>query len=473
MTDPLRRPTRRTLLAGAASAALLPAARAFAQDPASGGSAAPAERLVAGPTSVRLVPEGHPETAVWAYDGAVPGPVIRIRRGERLRRELVNRLDQPTTVHWHGIRLPNAMDGVPGISQPPVAPGGRFLYDFVAPDPGTYWYHPHVRSWEQVARGLAGARIVEEDEAPSVDRDEVLVLDDWRLTETAAIAEGFESLHDRAHAGRIGNWITVNGEGEPRLPVRPHERLRLRLINAATARVFRLGVQGLAGRIAALDGHALAGPATFETLTLAPAQRADLIVDVTAEAGGEALLVSFERDGGFALVSLSVEGEARRVPLAAPAPLEPGTVPPLGDLAAARRARLVMEGGAMGGLASARLGDETLTLRDLAGRGRAWAFNGRADPPETPLLEAGLGETVRIALVNRSRWAHAMHLHGHHFREIGADDAIGPLRDTLLIAPNAETEIAFVADNPGDWLLHCHMLAHAASGMSTWLRVAV
>ncbi|MEM7497209.1 MAG: multicopper oxidase family protein [Pseudomonadota bacterium] len=463
--------TRRHFLAGAASTGLLACGAG-----AAGAGRAPTLTAVA--HRIQLVPEGNPTTEVWSYDAALPGPVIRLARGATLRRELLNALEVPTTVHWHGIRLPNAMDGVPGISQPAVAPGDRFLYDFTVPDPGTYWYHPHVRSWEQVARGLSGALVVEEEAPPEIDREEVLLLDDWRLGPDAQIEESFDSLHDRAHAGRIGNWITVNGRGEWTLSAGRNARLRLRLVNAATARIFSLGVQGMAGWVVALDGHALEVPQPLERLVLAPAQRADLIVDVigpdAAEAGGEAsaFLVSHERDGAFALVSVAIEGEARAERRGPPTPLEPGTVPPLGPLAEARRARLVMEGGAMGGLGSAMLGDEELALRELASRGKVWAFNGQSGVPEAPLLEARQGETVRVAIANRTRWPHAMHLHGHHFREIAeAGAAPGPLRDTLLVRPMAETEIAFVADNPGDWLFHCHMLAHAVGGMQSWIRV--
>ena len=130
--------------------------------------------LHASPGSVRLAPSDYPETPIWGYDGRVPGPTIRVRQGERVVRRFVNGLPQPSTVHWHGIRIENAMDGAPELTQPLVPPGEEFLYDFVAPDAGTYWYHPHHRSFEQMARGLYGALVVEESAAPEVDREEEL-----------------------------------------------------------------------------------------------------------------------------------------------------------------------------------------------------------------------------------------------------------------------------------------------------------
>ncbi|MGH6739863.1 MAG: multicopper oxidase domain-containing protein, partial [Bradyrhizobium sp.] len=161
-------------------------------------------RLEARPARVQLVPAEYPSTEVWAYNGTIPGPVLRVRQGDRLRAMVKNALAEGTTVHWHGIRLPNAMDGVPVITQPSIEPGGEFLYDFVPPDAGTFFYHPHQRSYEQVGRGLAGVLIVEEREPPKVDRDVVWVLGDWRLNRDASIRGGFGGFMDVSHNGRVG-----------------------------------------------------------------------------------------------------------------------------------------------------------------------------------------------------------------------------------------------------------------------------
>ena len=429
--------------------------------------------LIAREGVLQLAPANYPETHVWGYNGAVPGPAIRLPQGGRLTRQFVNELPQPSTIHWHGIRIDNAMDGVPGLTQDVVEPGATFLYDFVVPDAGTYWYHPHNRSYEQMARGLSGALVVEEAEGrPEVDNDEVLLIDDWRLTEDAQIAGGFGDMHDWAHAGRIGNWITVNGIGDWRQPVEQFSRHRLRLVNTANARIFSLEAQGLAGWIIALDGMPLDAPQPLDRLTLAPAQRADIIVDVTASVGEEAFLVSFERDGGYAIATFDVMAVARSQRLDAPSPLPPNPVPQLGPLETARTADLLMEGGAMGRMSGAMMGGQMMGMREMAGAGKVWAFNGMADMPDEPLVAADRGETVRIDITNDTAWPHAMHLHGHHFRQIGSNGTAGPLRDTLLMDRGETVQIAFVADNPGDWLLHCHMLEHSAGGMMTWLRVA-
>lgn len=456
-------PCRRSVLTGLAALG----AAAFA---GRAGGAAPA--LVAAPGRVRLAPPGHPETRLWTYNGRAPGPVIRARRGSRVVRRLVNELPQDTTIHWHGIRIDSGMDGVPGLSQNPVGPGEEFRYDFAVNDAGTYWYHPHVRSWEQVARGLHGALIVEEHRPPAVDRDEVLVLDDWRLDAGAQIDESFGSMHDWSHAGRIGNVVTVNGDPDHRIAAGLRERLRLRLINASNARIFTLGLKGLEGWLVALDGQPLDAPERVERFRLAPAQRADLIVDVAEDRGGEAFLISLERDGGYALTTVAVDAPKRRVPPPPPAALQPNDVPPLGPLDGVAPARLTMAGGAMGGMRSALLGGVETEIRDLARQGRAWALNGVAEPPPDPFLRLARGRTARILMENETRWPHAMHLHGHHFRTIDGSGRAGPLRDTLLLDPGEKAEIAFVADNPGAWLFHCHMLEHAAAGMSTWIEVS-
>jgi FtsP/CotA-like multicopper oxidase with cupredoxin domain len=402
----------------------------------------------------------------------VPGPEIRVAQGARVRRRFLNRLPQPSSIHWHGIRIENAMDGVPGMTQPVVPVDAGFDYDFVVPDAGTYWYHPHNRTFEQMARGLYGALIVEEAEgAPEVDLDVAMLIDDWRMTEDAQIAGGFGALHDSAHGGRIGNWITVNGDGAWTREVAQGARLRLRLINTANARIMSLEAQGLEGWVIALDGMPLAAPEPLEQVVLGPAQRADLLVDVVAEPGAEAFLLSRERDGGYAVASFPVAGVARAPRRGAPAPL-PAAAVPLPVLEVAVTATLRMEGGAMGRMEGAVLDGERLGPRDLAERGKVWAFNGMADMPEAPLLDVLRGETVRIGIANDTSWPHAMHLHGHHFRQVLAGGELGPLRDTLLMERGEIAEIAFVADNPGKWLLHCHMLEHAASGMMTWLRVS-
>lgn len=424
--------------------------------------------------NIQLLPETYGETQIWGFEGTAPGPEIRLAQGARVQRRLINDLPDATSTHWHGIRIDNAMDGVAGLTQDAIAPGSSFQYDFVAPDAGTYWYHAHNRSFEQVARGLHGALIVEEPEPIDIDREEVLILDDWLVDpETAQIADTFGAMHDLSHAGRLGNYITTNATYNLSLPVKRHERLRLRMINAANARIFQLALDGLEGWIVSLDGMPLAEPRPIDgSFVLAPAQRVDLIVDVTAETGGAGHIVQIDGDEGFSQVAFEVTGDGTRTRRAAPRALPPNAhaIP---DLADATELELLMEGGAMGGMQGAMMGGQMSSMRDMMQSGNFWAFNGAVGGMDgAPLAALSRGETVRLKIANDTAFPHAMHLHGMHFHDIAPDGSLGALRDTTLLVRGEVRDIAFVADNPGKWLLHCHMLSHTASGMMTWIDVA-
>ncbi|UMA66905.1 multicopper oxidase family protein (plasmid) [Roseivivax marinus] len=462
--------TRRDALAlagGATLAAALPRGLAAAPEPAM-------ERLVARTASTQFAPEGYPATEIWGYDGLIPGRTLRQPQGSRLRLRFENELPGASSVHWHGIRVDNAMDGVAGVTQPAVAPGDSFDYDVRLPDAGTFWYHAHTRSVEQVARGLYGALVVDEAEGPDVDRDEVLILDDWLIDpETAQIDADFASPHDRTHAGRRGNFITVNGAADFALPAKRHERLRLRLVNAANARIFEVALAGLAGWTMALDGMPLETPeAMTGSLLLGPGQRADLIVDVIAGDGETADLAMVDRQGAVSLVPLPVSGTAASERRPAPAPLPPNPGATRADLGQARPLELNMGGGAMGRLDAAILDGHRRSFRELVDANQFWAFNGVVGMTDDPLATLSLGESARLSIYNDTSFPHAMHLHGMHFREVLEGGGLGPSRDTLLMGGGERREIAFLADNPGKWLFHCHMLSHAAAGMMTWVEVA-
>ncbi len=469
---------RRTFVAGAAAIsgmAVLPRS-ALVQE------ALPVLR--AAPSMAQLAPAGFPATPVWSYAtqgaGLIPGPEIRVRAGERIRRRLVNDLPQPTAVHWHGIRIENAMDGAAPLTQAAVPPGAGFDYDFVAPDPGTYWYHSHNRGWEQVARGLAGPLIVE-DRAPwlgepgAATRELTLVLDDWLLDANAELVEDrWDDLHAAAHGGRLGNTVTVNGAAYPDLEARPGERVRLRLINTATARIMPLALPGLSPRLIALDGHPVP-PRDVETILLGPAQRADVVVDVPLDLEApSALFIDAGNGEWVSIAAIAAGGQPLEPSEEALLPLPAWGTLRAPDLAASQRETLVMEGGAMRGMSEAVYRGETMDFRELASNGMVWAFNGVAHGMDTPMFRADLGRTVQLEMTNRSMFPHAIHLHGHHFEVLarsGALNTSGDVRDTVLIGAEETLEIAFVADNPGKWMLHCHMLSHQASGMMGWFGV--
>ena len=462
---------RREFLSVAAAAAgvLITPARAQATGPRP-------ERLVAAPGKQSLVGAGNPSTDLWSYNGAVPGPELRYRQGERLRIEVENALSVETTVHWHGIRLPNAMDGVPHLTQKPIAArGGRFLYEFDLPDAGTYWYHPHLGSPEQVGRGLYGALIVEEREPPHVDRDVVWVLSDWRLDREARIVPDFMNFMDASHAGRIGNTVTVNGAIRESFGVRAGERIRLRLINASNARIYGLSFEGHAPQLIAFDGQPLV-PRSAERVVLGPAQRADLIIDCSGAPGSRHRVVDdFYERRAYRLIDLAYSAEpSLRKEFPAVSRLAANTMP-VADLGRAERHRIVFGGGMMGNMPGGMGGMMGGGMMG-GGHGRMiWTVNGKAVPEHDhshePLLKLARGRSYVFELVNDTAWHHPIHLHGHVFSVISGrqKDTSG---DTVLIDPRTREEIAFVADNHGDWMLHCHVLEHQASGMMTTVRVA-
>lgn len=441
--------------------------------------------LRAAPSTAQLAPTGYPATPVWAYAkegaGTIPGPEIRVAAGDRVRHRLINDLPQPTAVHWHGIRIENAMDGAAPLTQAQVPPGDTFDYDFVAPDPGTYWYHSHDRGFEQVARGLAGLLIVEDrkpwlGEPGAATRELTLVLDDWLLDADAAIVEDrWDDLHAAAHDGRMGNTVTVNGRAYPDLDMRPGERVRLRLINTATARVMPLAMPGLMPRLIALDGHPVP-PRDVETILLGPAQRADVVIDMPLDPNAQAALLLDPGNGEWVDVAAFVATGEPFAPTEDEVRLLPawGTLP-APNLSDPQHEVLLMEGGAMRGLRDAVYQGETMDFRELASNGMAWAFNGVAHGMDAPMFRAALGRTVHLEMTNRSVFPHAIHLHGHHFEVLARSGALntpGDIRDTVLIGADETLEIAFVADNPGQWMLHCHMLLHQAAGMMGWFEVA-
>ena len=466
--------SRRTFVLAGAALSLTPALKVF---PASAAGIRQ-YRLVAAPARVSLVGGDNPETDVWAFDGTVPGPEIRARQGERLRVVVENRLKEETTVHWHGIRVPNAMDGVPHLTQKPIAPGDSFTYEFDLPDAGTYWYHPHQRSFEQVGRGLYGPLIVEERTPISVDREFYWVLDDWRLLPNGQISDDFGSMMDASHNGRVGNTATVNGRIREAFEVRSGERIRLRLINAANARIFALDFNGHAPQVIALDGQPIAPHSpTDGRIVLGPAMRADIVIDMTGKPG-ERFTVNdtFYRGLEYRLLDLVYAAEPLRDhPPDGPIALARNTVPEP-DLNAAERHEVSLGGGMMGGMMTAMMDGHRADMREMMQHGMAWAINGVAASGHTPepFLTLRRASSHVLAMHNDTAWHHPMHLHGHAFRVIsrnGAPTRYREWQDTVLVNPRERVEIAFVADNPGDWMFHCHILEHQAAGMMAVIRV--
>lgn len=427
-------------------------------------------RLTASAGDYRFLPD-QPATRVLHYNESIPGPVIRIPRGRESLIRFHNALDEPSSVHWHGLRIDNAMDGVPGMTQAAVPPEGEFDYRLNPPDSGTYWYHTHQRSWWQLALGLAGVLIVEEDNPPRVDRDLVFAIDDWRLDRSGQFDRAsLGSLHDWSHAGRVGNHITINGEIKKNLAVLKGERVRLRMVNIANARTMRLQLNQPGARVIAVDGQPVR-PFAPETgvVTLAPGQRSDLIIDITADPGHDAPVELLLRDQAYEIARWQTGAEIKREALLeSPIALEDNPANRVVLPEKLAHYPLLMEGGAMGGMRRAIVQGKTLTMGELVQNKLVWAMNGVAGLPEEPLFRAKRGAAISLDVVNATSWPHAMHIHGHHFKYSRSPDH---WRDTVLLSREEQGSMQFVADNPGKWLIHCHMVEHMASGMLTWFEV--
>ncbi|MEO7093162.1 MAG: multicopper oxidase family protein [Polyangiales bacterium] len=415
--------------------------------------------IVAAPTRLPLL-DGKP-LEVWAYNGQVPGPTIRIKLGETLRVVFTNHLPEETTIHWHGLRLPNAMDGVPYITQKPVQPGETFVYEFTPKDAGTFWFHPHVRASEQVERGLYGVLVVEDAKPAPYSQDLVWVLDDWLLDSTGQIAPQFNTRHDLAMDGRWGNVITINGMTKTVLHARPGERIRLRLLNSANGRVFLPDFGELDAKIIAVDGLYLRAPIPARGFELAPGNRLD--VDLSFDRSSNAPLEIWDRfmaQRPTKLASVEVDGElVEPKQFASPAA---GHVPLWSDALDAPIAH-----------------DFRLNAQQGGPFGIAWTIDGVAmdsghHHAMAPSATLERGKFARLHFTNESPRIHPIHTHGMFFRLLArngvrVDEPF--FRDTVLIHPREEIDVGVVPTDSGTWMMHCHILEHAEAGMMTTIAV--
>ncbi|WP_220040177.1 multicopper oxidase family protein [Nonomuraea aridisoli] len=408
---------------------------------------------------------GRRTVATWAYDDVVPGRLIRATAGGAVRARLVNDLPAPTTVHWHGIRIAFPMDGAPGFSQEATRPGETFDYAFTVPDAGTYFYHSHVGM--QNDRGLYGALIVEDPHEPlRYDEEYTVVLDDWldgvngtpddELRRLNASSEHDDNIRSAALGGVAGEtlypYYLVNGR-RPSAPVtfsaRPGARARFRVINAAADTAFRFAIGGHRLTVTHTDGFPCA-PVTVDTVMIGMGERYDVLVTL--------------EDGAFPLVAVAEGKRARafavvRTSPRAAAPTPGARVPQLsgrmltyGDLNARREDQLPTATKSV----RVRLG--------MRPSGNEWTLNGRL--ANDPLrLRVDEGETLRIIMENESPMWHPMHLHGHTFQVRGRTGRRGPRKDTVNILPRERLRIDVHADNPGEWMFHCHNLYHQEQGM--------
>jgi FtsP/CotA-like multicopper oxidase with cupredoxin domain len=407
--------------------------------------------------------------------------IVRVQRGSSVRATLRNDLPQHTTIHWHGIRVPNAMDGVQYITQPPVQPGETFTYEFTPPDSGTFFFHPHCNESGQSGRGLLGILIVDGDELEAPDHEIVLTAKDWRLNPDGTYLP-FVSQASAGKAGTFGTVRTVNGEASVREQVPAGADVRIRILNLDSTRIMELGIEGGPAAIIATDGNPLS-PISLDTWRLGPAMRLDLLVRTPA-AGETLRVVDYFASQPFVLAELEAAGAARRSRPFAAVPLKPAELPEA-DVGTAERQTYTF-GPASEALVD--LGaefDPDDPLRDAildslcVGSQSFWAINKQAWPTgdmrriPPPLAKLVEGRHYVFTLQNATPHAHPIHLHGHTFKVLSSSRREVPPHhaDTVLLAPKERLDIAFVARR-GKWMFHCHILDHQESGMMGYFDIA-
>lgn len=410
----------------------------------------------------------------WTYNGTVPGEQIRVTEGEVVKVTLNNELNEPVTIHWHGIPVSNSQDGVPGMTQDAVLPGEKYTYEFVAEHPGTYWYHSHQNGVEQIDKGLYGTIIVEPKAGVDADRDYTLVLDEWEsgsgLSEGSRASSGMMG----GHGGMMKNMMmhdmssydifTINGktyaQNKP-LKVKKGEKVALRFVNAGYM-VHKMHIP-VKYKVTHIDGQPVNNPKLEQSniLEIAPGERYD--IQFVADGKGDFTIDCHGDMAPASQMQMDVVYENRNSKKL-DHPLTDGVVDvtELGE----KTEGLFSRDDSFDVEYKMNLG----VKMDHKNMQMLYTINGKAFP-DVPPLKVAKGDKVKVTLTNRSMdgSVHPMHLHGHFFQVLTKNgkslEGSPIIKDTLNIKPGESYEVAFFADNPGNWLFHCHDLHHASTGM--------
>lgn len=413
------------------------------------------------------------------YADAIPGPLIRANVGDELKITVNNKLDKPTSMHWHGIALRNDMDGAMPAT-PSIPAGTSFTYTYSVPDAGTYWAHPHTGVESDT--GLYLPVIVDDPKAKAdYDAEWIVMMDDW----TDGVGRSPQQIFDELKAGGMGAmgsmgqgsmgqgqmgggstllggdpgdvtypYFVVNGripEAPTTFNAKPGQRIRIRFINSGSDTAFRVALAGHRMTVTHTDGFPVV-PTEVDALLLGMGERYD--VTVTAGDGVFPLVASAEGKNGSARALLSTG--AGSVPALDFMPGElNGTVGTVDMFTATEEARLKFT----------KADTELQADLTAAETGYEWGVNGPY--PNNVPLSIRQGQQATMTFTNKTRMWHPMHLHGHTFAVLNADGEMGARKDTVIVIPNQSVKIAIVADNPGYWPLHCHNTYHAEAGMAT------
>jgi multicopper oxidase len=442
------------------------------------GAATVTAAITAAPVTVDI---GGRDVSTWAF-GERPGTGgIRANVGDLIEATFVNRLPSANTLHWHGIALRNDMDGVHDLTQPAVEPDERFIYRFTVPDAGTYWFHPHMGL--ELDKGLYAPLIVEDPDDPvGFDVDATLILDDWldghgptqaevladlqagggHLMDTSGTSGEMDSSGGTGHGpGGLAGDVTyplhvINGRAPSEretINAKPQQRVRVRLINAGSDTAYRVAIGGHRLTVTHSDGFPVV-PVDVDNVVLGMGERYDVIF--TAGSGAFPIVaVPEDKTGPGAEAVLRTSPTASApTPGSRPTELEGRTIA-YADLTATDDARL-----------TSKAPDRTETITLTASEsGYVQGINGASFPDTEPITIAE-GERLRLTVVNDTMMFHPIHLHGHTFQLVGAGSA---RKDTVNVLPRSSVAFDLAADNPGQWMLHCHNTYHLETGMATVL----
>ncbi|WP_214483359.1 multicopper oxidase family protein [Bacillus sp. SM2101] len=404
----------------------------------------------------------------WTYNNEIPGEEIRVTEGDFIRVNLKNNLDEPVTIHWHGMVLPNMMDGVAGVTQNAVQPDEEYTYEFEAIEAGTYWYHSHQDSGNQVDRGLYGALIVEPMEK-SYDQDVVLMVDEWSIGESGG-------MMDHMSGGTPGEMdsqmtygtFTVNGKSAPNIdPIVANfgERVRLRLVNAGYQKHY-FYLQGNSYNLVANDGKEVIGaPLTSDVIEIAPGERLDIEFNANQSNNWYISSVNNVEGANDIRIPIIVNHVEKQVEDIDPV-VEGKKELSLIDFTNIGEMESIISSEAEPDLIYEM--DLNVGMGMMAG-GMTYKINGKTFPNTDP-IKVQKGDVVKVTIINNSMLDHPMHLHGHYFQVItrNGERLKNPLvKDLINVKPHEQYEILFTADNPGEWVFHCHDLVHAGNGMVT------
>lgn len=400
---------------------------------------------------VEIVP--GTKTPAWTYNGTVPGPMLRAKLGDRVIIHFKNSLPEATTIHWHGLRVPNDMDGAPGVTQPPIESGGEFRYEFALNDTGTYWYHPHTDSSAQVGRGLYGAFVVDDPEGAEVRAfgDElVMLLSDMSLDERGELSPADSGGHFGDLFGREGAVLLVNGKVRPTLKVRNGKQQRWRIINATRARYYNLRLRNHRFvRLGGDNGFAARSEDVYN-LIVTPGERADAVFTPADPPGSTNVLRWVPTERGYGSTFNRPSEQMVQIETVADAPVTPEPIPT--DLRAIEPLDVTT--------ATERTLDLTIAIASTVEMGVNGVPHWKAKP-----FDIELGDTEVWRIVNNTDFSHPFHLHGYFFQVL--DEArVLEWKDTVNVPTKSELKVAVrFDDRPGAWMFHCHILDHAEAGM--------